>query len=111
VAATTGKADLLPGHSGAVSFTLHNTASSSATFDQVVSGASVVSDNTALCANGYVSIAQTLPYSLPTPITVSPDGTSGVQSISNLVALASNAPNTCQGVTFTVTFTISGQSS
>jgi hypothetical protein len=78
VAATTGNADLLPGRTGAAYFTLHNTASSSATFDQVVSSARVVSDNTGLCANGYVSIAQTLPDSLPTPVTVSPGSTSGV---------------------------------
>jgi len=111
VAATTGNADLLPGRTGAAYFTLHNTASSSATFDQVVSGARVVSDNTGLCASSYVSIAQTLPYSFSPAVTVSPGGTSGVQSISNLVALAPNAPNTCQGVTFTVTFTLSGRSS
>ena len=111
VAATTGNADLLPGRTGAAYFTLHNTASSSATFDMIVSGARVVSDRTDLCANGYVSIAQTLPFNLPTPVTVSPGGTSGVQSIANLVALAPNAPNACQGVTFTVTFTLSGRSS
>jgi hypothetical protein len=111
VAATTGNADLLPGRTGAAYFTLHNTASSSATFDQVVSGARVVSDNTGLCASSYVSIAQTLPYSFSPAVTVSPGGTSGGQSIANLVALAPNAPNTCQGVTFTVTFTLSGRSS
>jgi hypothetical protein len=111
VAATTGNADLLPGRTGAAYFTLHNTASSSATFDQVVSGARVASDNTGLCASSYVSIAQTLPYSFSPAGAVSPGGTSGLQSIANLVALAPNAPNTCQGVTFTVTFTLSGRSS
>ena len=111
VAATTGNADLLPGRTGAAYFTLHNIASSSATFDQVVSGARVVSDSTGLCASSYVSIAQTLPYSFSPALTVSPGGTSGVQSIANLVALAPNAPSTCQGVTFTVTFTLSGRSS
>jgi hypothetical protein len=111
VAATTGKADLLPGGTGAAHFTLHNTASSSATFEQVVSGARAVSDNTGLCASSYVSIAQTLPYSFSPAVTVSPGGTSGTQSIPALVKLAPNAPNTCQGVTFTVTFTLSGRSS
>ena len=110
VTATTGSADLLPGRTGAASFTLHNSAASSATFDQV-SGARVVSDNSGLCGSGYVSIAHTLPYTLSTPITVNPGGTSGSQSIANLVALAPNAPSTCQGVTFTVTLTLSGQPS
>ena len=111
VAATTGNADLLPGRAGAAYFTLHNTASSSPTFDQVVPGARAVSDNTGLCASSYVSLAQTLPYSFSPAITVSPGGTSGTQSIPALVKLAPNAPNTCQGVTFTVTFTLSGRSS
>ena len=111
VAATTGNADLLPGRTGAVYFTLHNAASSSATFDHVVSGARVVSDNTGLCASSYVSIAQTLPYSFSPAVRVSPGGTSGTQFIPALVKLAPNAPNTCQGVTFTVTFTLSGRSS
>jgi hypothetical protein len=109
--ATTGTADLLPGRGGAAYFTLHNTDPIGATFDEVAPGATVVSDNTGLCASSYVSIAQTLPYSLPTAVTVSPGGTSGIQSIANLVKLAPNAPGTCQGVTFTVTLTLSGQSS
>jgi len=111
VTATTGTADLLPGATGAVYFTLHNTDSSGATFDQVAPGATVVSDNTGLCASSYVSIAQTLPYTIPTAMTVSPGATSGVQSIASLVKLASNAPGMCQGVTFTVTLTLSGKSS
>ena len=109
--ATTGTADLLPGRAGAVYFTLHNPDSFGATFEQVVPGATVVSDNTDLCPSGYVSIAQTLPYTIPTGVTVSQGGTSGTQSIANLVMLAPNAPSTCQGVTFTVTLTLSGQSS
>ena len=111
VTATTGKADLLPGAAGAAYFTLHNANSSSVTFHQVASGATVVSDNTSLCASSYVSIAPTLPYTIPTAVTVSPGGTSGIQSIASLVKLAANAPGTCQGVTFTMTLTLSGQSS
>ena len=109
--ATTGTADLLPGGSGAVYFTLHNPNPYGATFDQVASGATVVSDNTQLCPSSNVSIAQTLPYTMPSAVTVSPGGTSGSQPIANLVMLSSNAPTTCQGVTFTVTLTLSGQSS
>jgi hypothetical protein len=108
---TTGSADLLPGRQGAAYFTLHNPNSLDVTFDEVVPGASVVSDNTALCGSEYVSIAQTLPFEIRPAVTVSPGGTSGIQSIPDLVRLAPNAPSTCQGVTFTVTLTLSGHSS
>ncbi len=111
VVGTTGSADLLPGRAGAASFTLHNPNSFGVTFDQVAPGATVASDNDELCGSDFVSIAPTLPFTLPTPVTVSPNGTSGTQFVPDLVKLASNAPSTCQGVTFTVTFTLSGQSS
>lgn len=109
--ATTGPADLLPGDAGAVSFTVHNANPFGATFAQVAGGATVVSDNTGLCPSTDVSIAPTLPYTLSPPITVSPGSTSGSQSIPSFVELAPNAPGSCQGVTFTVTFKLSGQSS
>ncbi len=108
---TTGSADLLPGRAGAAYFTLHNPNSFGLTFNQVAQGATVVSDNTGLCGSDYVSIAQTLPFAIPSAVTVSPGGTSGIQTIPDLVKLAPNAPSTCQGVTFTVTLTLSGQSS
>jgi hypothetical protein len=111
VTARTGTADLLPGLAGAAYFVLHNTNSFRATFDQVAPGAAVVSNNTRLCASSYVSIARALPYRFSPAVTVSPGGTSGIQSIAGIVKLASNAPSTCQGVTFTVTLTLSGQSS
>lgn len=108
---TTGSADLLPGRPGTAYVTLRNPNVFGVTFDQVTPGATVVSDNTALCSSAYVSIAQTLPYTFPTGVTVSPGGTSGIQSIPDLVELAPDAPSSCQGVTFTVTLTLSGQSS
>jgi hypothetical protein len=111
ITATTGDADLLPGRAGAASFTLRNTNTSGVTFDQVAPGATVVSDNAALCASSFVSIAPSLPYTMPTAITVNSGGTSGVQRIADLVVLAANAPSSCQGVTFTVTLSLSGQAS
>ena len=110
IAATAGSADLLPGQPGAVSFTLHNPASSGATLEQIDPGATVVSNNTALCASDEASIAPTLPFTLPSPITVSPGGTSGTESIADFVTLAPDAPSACQGVTFAVSFTLSGRS-
>ena len=109
--ATTGTADLLPGRPGAVYFTLHNQNSVGTTFEQVAPGASVVSNDTTRCSSGDVSIAQSLPYTIPTGVTVSSGATSAVLSIPNLVVLAPDAPDTCQGVTFTVTLTLSGVSS
>ncbi len=111
VTATASKAELLPGLTGAAYFVLHNANSFRAVFDQVAPGATVVSDNTALCASSYASIAQTLPYSFSPAVTVSPGGTSGTQSIPDIVKLAPDAPSACQGVTFTVTLSLSGQSS
>ncbi len=110
VSAATGNADLVPGGTGTAYFSVHNPASTSVTFDHV-SGATVVSDNTGLCSNSFVSIAQQLPAALPTPLTVAPGGTSGTQALAHLVALAPNAPSSCQGVTFTVSMTLSGRSS
>ena len=109
--ATTGPADLLPGEAGAVYFTVHNPNAFGATFAQAVPGATVVSDNTGLCPSADVSVAQTLPYTFAPAITVSPGSTSGRQSIPSFVELAPSAPGTCQGVTFTVTLKLSGESS
>jgi hypothetical protein len=109
--ATTGPADLLPGVAGTVYFTVQNTDSFGATFDQVGAGATVVSDNTALCPSSDASIAQTLPYAFSPAITVGAGATSGVESVAGLVQLAPDAPDTCQGVTFTVSLTLTGRSS
>ena len=110
VVATTGPADLLPGGTGAVYFTLQNNSPSGGTFDVVETGATVHSSNVALCGDSNVSIAQSLPYLFAPPVTVSADGTSGPQSIPGLVALSPSAPSTCQGLTFTVTLTLTGKS-
>ena len=110
ITATAGPADLLPGGTGAAYFTLHNTNPFGATFNQVASGAVVVSNNTGLCANSYVSVAHTLPYTFSPAVSVGPNTTSGTQSIASLVKLAANAPSSCQGVTFKVTFTLTGRS-
>ena len=115
VTATTGSADLLPGGAGAAAyFTLHNPdfVRRSRLSRWCPGATSCLRQHRTLRQASYVSIAQTLPYTLSRlAVTVSPGGTSGTQSSRTLVKLAPNAPNTCQGVTFTVTFTLSGQSS
>lgn len=109
ITGTAGTADLLPGGTGAVYFTLDNsTGSLGASFNQMASGATVVSNDTTDCPNGNVSIAQTLPYTFSPAVTVAANTTSATKSIANLIQLAVDAPNTCQGVTFTVTLTLSG---
>ena len=108
VTATTGTADLLPGATGAAYFTLTNTNSFGATFNTVAVGATAVSQDTANCPSANISIAQTLPYPFSPPVTVSANTTSGSQTILNLVKLSPTAPTGCQGVKFTVTFTLSG---
>ena len=110
IAATAASPDLLPGQPGAVSFTLHNPSSTAATLSQIMPGATVISNNTALCPSTDVSIVPALPYSLPTPITVGAGATSGTQSVAKFVSLAPDAPSTCQGVTFSVSLTLSGDS-
>lgn len=109
ITAVSGTADLLPGGTGAATFTLTNTNKFGASFSKVATGATVVSNNTGACPSSNVSIAQTLPYTFSPAATVAANNTS-TQSIANLVALSASAPSTCQGVTFTVTLTLSGQS-
>jgi hypothetical protein len=108
--ASTGTADLFPGTNGAVYFTLTNSNKLSESFTSVTS-ASVVSNDTVNCPNTNVSIAQTLPYAFSPSVTVGANSTSGTESIANLVTLSASAPNGCQGVSFTVTMTLSGQTS
>ena len=109
VTGVSGSPDLLPGGTGAVSFTLTNTNAFGATFTTVTPGATVVSQNTGACASSNITIAPTLPYSF-SPVVVSAGTTSVTQSIPNLVKLAPSAPTGCQGVKFTVTLTLSGTS-
>ena len=108
VTATTGTADLLRGGSGATYFTLKNANSFGVTFTGVETGAKVVSNNTGACANSYISIGPALPYAFSPAISLAAHATSVTQSIPNVVKLLSTAPTGCQGVTFTVTLTLSG---
>jgi len=110
VTATTGSPDLLPSGTGAVYFTLTNNNSFGASLNTVATGATVVSQNAAACPSSNVSIAKPLPYVFSPSFAVSGSATSAVESIHNLVQLASTAPTGCQGVKFTVTLTLSGTS-
>jgi hypothetical protein len=109
VNATTGTADLYPGASGAAYFTLTNSNSFGATFN-TLTAASVVSQNITACPSANISIVPTLPFALSPALTIGVNTTSAMESIPNLVELSSSAPNGCQGVQFTVTLTLTGQS-
>ena len=111
VNAVSGPADLLPGETGALSFTLHNPNPFGAVFTQVATVGTPVSGNTVACPSSNLSVVRTVPYTYSPAISVGAGATSGVTSIAAFVRLAAGAPNTCQGVTFTVTFTMSGRSS
>ena len=111
VAATTGNADLLPGRTGAAYFTLHNIASSGATFDQVVPVPSRLRQHPTLRKQLRQHCADIALYLLACDNRQSWWYKRECSPSPTLVALAPNAPNTCQGVTFTVTFTLSGRSS
>jgi hypothetical protein len=108
--AASANPDLLPGGTGSAYFTLTNPNPFPVSFNQLTS-ATVASDNTANCPSANVTIAATLPYPISPSIVVGADTTSGTLSLPGLVKLSASAPSTCQGVTFTVTLTLSGATS
>jgi len=109
VNATSGTPDLVPGGTGAVYFTLTNTNDFGVVADSVMS-ASVVSNDTADCPSANISIVPSLPYAVSPALSVSANSISGTESIAGFVELSSSAPTGCQGVTFTVTLVLSGNS-
>ena len=109
VAAATATGDLFPGHSGRVFLTLKNTNPFTANFTSVTA-ASVASGDPTNCPAANVIVAS-LPLTVSPTISVPSGSTTGTHSISGLVTMSSSAPNKCQGVSFTVTLTLSGQTS
>lgn len=115
VNAATATASLYPGGSGTVYFTLQNTNPLSVSFSEVTA-ASVTSTSNSSCPGTNITFPTgfpTTPYSFSPAITVGAGSvgsptTSGTQYISGLVTLSSSAPNACQGVSFTVALTLSG---
>ena len=104
VNATTGTADLYPGFAGGdVHFTLTNTNPYAVTFDAMTPGA-ITSSNPGACSASNVTASSATGLSLP----VGANATSGAQSIANVVAMDSGAPDGCQGVTFTIALTLTG---
>jgi predicted ribosomally synthesized peptide with SipW-like signal peptide len=110
VTAASGAADLVPGGTGAVSFTLTSADPFGATFNDVTGASVISSSNASGCPTSNLTIAQTIPYAFSPAITVTHSGSSATESIAGLVRLSSSAPSACQGVIFTVNLTLSGTS-
>ena len=108
VNAASASNDLFPGHTGTVKFTLNNTNAFTANFTSVTAG-SVTSGNQTNCPAANVTVAA-LPYSIST-ISVASGQTTATETIAGLISMSSSAPSLCQGVSFSVTLTLSGQSS
>jgi hypothetical protein len=108
VTATSSAADLLPGSSGKTYFTLTNSNLHNGASFSTVTAASVSSTSSGSCPASNISFPS-FPYSFSPAVTVNANAMSGTQSIAGLVTLSSSAPNACQGVTFTVTLTLSGR--
>jgi hypothetical protein len=107
----TNPADLVPNGTGSVAVKLDNTIQSTTGNNftvQVskVNSVSIASDDTSNCPTANLTVNQTLPYTLPSPLSVGANTTT-TASIANLVKLSLNAPDTCQGKTFTITLGMS----
>jgi hypothetical protein len=106
VNASTGTADLYPGFTGKVYFTLTNPNPYPVTFNTMTAG-TVVSGDTTNCPSANVTASGASSLSL----TVAGNSTSAQLSIAGVVTMASTAPNGCQGVSFTVPLTLTGTQS
>jgi len=109
VASATGAAALFPGGTSAASFTLTNPNLVGDSFSTVAAGASIVSSSPSACPTSNLMLP-TLPFTFSPAVRVGAKTTSAAQSIASFVMLSSSAPSACQGVTFTVTFTLLGTS-
>ena len=105
VTVETGSADLYPGASGAVHFTVTNPND----YPVLFTGAdldAVVSDDETACPAANLAVHD------KTGLLISVAGgtTSAPQFLPNAVTLSTSAPNGCQGRTFVVTTTLTGTS-
>ena len=98
VTAATGTADLYPGFAdGDLSFTLTNANPYPITFTSADAGTVTSSDPTG-CPASLVTVDDATGLALD----VAANDTSVTESIADVVALSSSAPDACQGVTFSI---------
>jgi hypothetical protein len=104
-AAVSPTADLFPGGSGALQFSVANPNPYPVTLTSIAYGA-VTSGDQANCPASNLTPAGG--GALGTPIAIPANGSSGAVSVPAAVTLSVNAPNGCQGVTLTVAVTLTG---
>ena len=105
VDATAGSADLYPGfNNGDVYFTLTNDNPYPITFDEMISG-TVTSSDPLACPSSNVTIDN---GATGLSLSVGANDTSGTLSIADVVNMSDGAPDGCQGKTFNIVLTLSG---
>lgn len=104
---------LFPGASADVSVTMGNPNAYPVSMT-TMTAISVTSSDSAACASSWISLPAEVTtgvsgtgYVLPSPVSV-PSGSSGTTTLTGLVTMATDAPDTCQGKTFTVDMTFTG---
>lgn len=102
--AATATADLYPGFSGGdVFFNLANTNPYPIQFTAMAPG-TVTSSDQANCPASNVTVSSKSGLAINVPA----NGAASAQTISDVVTLASAAPDGCQGVTFSIAVTLTG---
>lgn len=105
ITVATGVADLWPGATGKVYFTVTNPNPYPVTFT-AADFSTVVSDNETACPNANITVNDQTGLS----INVAASSTSATQSITGAVTMAGAAPDGCQGRVFTITTALTGTS-
>jgi hypothetical protein len=105
VTAATGTADLYPGNvNGDVFFTLNNTNPFGINFTSMTPG--TITTSSAGCPASNISVAAATGLNILVPANTV---TTSTLSIPDVVSMSTGAPDACQGVTFTINLTLSGQ--
>jgi hypothetical protein len=107
VTAVTGTADLYPGATGQLSFTLTNPNPYPVTFTAMTPG-TVTSSNPAQCPSSNLTVGT---FASGLSLTVAANATSATLSIPAAATLALSAPDGCQNKTFDVVLTLTGSQS
>ncbi|MCU1392593.1 MAG: exported protein of unknown function [Ilumatobacteraceae bacterium] len=106
-AAASPTADLYPGATGGIQFTVTNPNPYPVSLSGWTASALASGDTTNCPVSGNVSLA-TSTGTLGTPIAIAAGATTAVQTISGVISMTNTAANGCQGVTFTVTLNMTG---
>jgi len=107
-AAAPGCVDLYPGYTGGdVYFTITNPNPYAITFTDMTSGAITVLPGNPDCPAGAITVAPATGLALVAPA----NSTTGELSILDVVTMVTTAPNGCQGASFDIQLTLTGEQS